>query len=90
MLQFVPSGSEILRRYLIHGARAWMKYAPEGDSNRSWAEKVKERRGMNKATVALAHRMARIIFAILRDGTTYTGKPKKKQRKVVKTNEEAA
>ncbi len=45
---------------------------------------------MNKATVALAHRMARIIFAILRDGTTYTGKPKKKQRKEVKTNNEAA
>ncbi len=84
------SGSEILRRYLIHGARAWMKYAPEGDPNRAWAEKVKERRGMNKATVALAHRMARIIFAILRDGTTYTGKPKKKQRKSVKTTEEAA
>jgi len=84
------SGSEILRRYLIHGARAWMKYAPEGDPNRSWAEKVKERRGMNKATVALAHRMARIIFAVLRDGTTYTGKPKKKQRKVVKSNTEAA
>lgn len=78
------SGSEILRRYLIHGARAWMKYSPEGDPNREWAEKVKERRGMNKATVALAHRMARIIYAVLRDGTTYNGKQKKKQRKATK------
>lgn len=83
------SGSEILRRYLIHGAGAWMRYSPEGDPNREWAEKVKERRGMNKATVALAHRMARIIFAVLRDETEYTGKRKKKQQRKV-TNEKAA
>jgi transposase len=65
------SGSEMLRRYLVHGARAWMRYSPKTDRNRLWAEKVKERRGMNKATVALAHRMARISFAILRDDTVY-------------------
>jgi transposase len=65
------SGSEMLRRYLIHGARAWMRYSPKGDPNRAWAEEVKARRGMNKATVALAHRMARIAFAVLRDKTTY-------------------
>lgn len=83
------SGSEILRRYLIHGARAWMRYSPEGDPNREWAEKIKERRGMNKATVALAHRMARIIFAVLRDETKYNGKQKKKQQRKV-ANEKAA
>jgi len=71
------SGSEILRRYLVHGARAWMKYKAGGDINRVWAEQVKERRGMNKATVALAHRMARIIYAVLRDGDIYWGKQKK-------------
>jgi len=65
------SGSEMLRRYLVHGARAWMRYSPKNDKNRIWAEKVKERRGMNKATVALAHRMARICFALLRDGSQY-------------------
>lgn len=68
------SGSEMLRRYLVHGARAWMKYRPKDDPNRVWAEKVKERRGMNKATVALAHRMARICFAILRDEAVYRPK----------------
>lgn len=71
------SGSEMLRRYLIHGARAWMRYAPREDINRIWAEKLKDRRGMNKATVALAHRMARICFAILRDNSVY--KPRLKQ-----------
>lgn len=80
------SGSEILRRYLIHGARAWMRYKPaSGDKHREWAEKVKERRGMNKATVALAHRMARICFAMLRDDAVYQGpttkrRPRKAQR----------
>ena len=71
------SGSEILRRYLIHGARAWMRYSANGDANREWADQVVERRGKNKATVALAHRMARIIFAVLRDDDVYWGKKKK-------------
>lgn len=65
------SGSEMLRRYLIHGARAWMRYSPKEDINRVWAERIKDRRGMNKATVALAHRMARICFAVLRDDVEY-------------------
>jgi transposase len=76
------SGSEILRRYLIHGARAWMRYDANGDDNRAWAEAVKERRGVNKATVALAHRMARIIFAVLRDDDIYWGKKKKQAPKM--------
>lgn len=75
------SGPEMVRRYLIHGSRAWMRYAADGkDRNRIWAERVKGRRGQNKAVVALAHRIARIAFALLRDGTTYgvrlaSGKP---------------
>jgi transposase len=77
------SGSEILRRYLVHGARAWMRYDPKKDSHREWAEKVKERRGMNKATVALAHRMSRIAFAMLRDEKDYIGAQKRKSLKKV-------
>jgi transposase len=66
------SGPEMTRRYLIHGARAWMRYAADGsDRNRTWAERVKGRRGQNKAVVALAHRIARIAYAVLRDGTSY-------------------
>lgn len=65
------SGSEMLRRYLIHGARAWMRYSPTGDPNRAWAEKVKDRRGMNKAVVALAHRMARILYAMAKNEAYY-------------------
>lgn len=67
------SGSEILRRYLVHGARSIMIRAKleDKDVNKVWAFKTKERIGMNKATVALAHRTARIAFCILRDETSY-------------------
>lgn len=69
------SGSEMVRRYLIHGARAWMRYSPDsGDRNRIWAEQVKGRRGMNKSVVALAHRIARIAYAVMRDESTYRQK----------------
>jgi transposase len=76
------SGSEMLRRYLIHGARAWMRYSSQGDPNREWAEKLSEK-NKNKAIVALAHRMSRICFAIMRDQSIYDKKHKKQ-----KTNED--
>lgn len=72
------SGPEMLRRYLIHGARAVLLHTTDQtiDPNRKWAYKLKEKAGMNKATVALAHRMSRIAFAMLRDGTSYMEKDK--------------
>ena len=73
MGRITKSGSEILRRYLIHGARAvLMRVRPEErDPNKYWALRLKNKVGMNKATVALAHRNARIAFCILRDETSY-------------------
>ncbi len=67
------SGPEMLRRNLIHGARAVLLHTQEktADPNRKWALKLKNKVGMNKATVALAHRLARIAFAVLRDQTIY-------------------
>jgi transposase len=75
------SGSEILRRYFIHGARTTLMHAkkakvPPRDRNRIWAMKLEAKVGMNKATVALAHRMCRIAFAIVRDGKPYDEKLK--------------
>jgi transposase len=64
------SGCEMLRRYLIHGARALMKTAQfkeQKNTVENWALKKKNKLGMNKATVALAHKLARIGFAVLRD-----------------------
>lgn len=65
------SGSELARRCLVHGARAWLKIDDPGDGNWRWAQRIKEKKGMNKATVALAHRMSRICYAILRDESVY-------------------
>ena len=76
-------GSELLRKYLIQGARVVMQHKVRLDSDRTrkWAQAVSERAGGNKAVVALAHKKAKIMFAMLRDGTTFskTGhSPKKK------------
>lgn len=38
---------------------------------RAWGEQIAQRRGVNIAAVALARRLAGILFALWRDGTTY-------------------
>ena len=68
------SGPEMLRRYLIHGARAvLMRSGPRlsSDPNRQWAERLKGRATLNKAVVALAHRTARIAYGVMKHGTAY-------------------
>jgi len=72
--QITRSGPEMLRRYLIHGARAvLLKSGPrlENDPNRKWAERVQSRGNTNKAVVALAHRNARICYGILKNKMSY-------------------
>jgi transposase len=81
MGRITRSGSEITRRYLIHGARAQLRYNAENDPNLLWAHKTVDRIGKNKGTVALAHKIARIAFAMLRDSTVYKGRKKKKQQR---------
>ena len=69
------SGCEMLRRYLIHGARNTMKIAQfktEKNSIDHWALRKKKKLGMNKATVALAHKIARVGFAVLRDDKNFS------------------
>jgi transposase len=70
------SGSEITRRYLIHGARTYMRYVNRDnkDNTRRWAARIKDKSGMNKAVVAVAHKTAKVMYAVLRDGTIYRGK----------------
>ena len=73
MGSITKSGNEILRRYLIHGARAWLKKRTSncGDPVRQWALEVEARRGTIKAVVALARKMSCISYAMLRDGRDY-------------------
>lgn len=65
-------GDGYLRKLLIHGARALMRYlkADQGGKSR-WILAIKARRGFNKAVVALAAKHARILWALLARGDRY-------------------
>lgn len=63
-------GDAYLRTLLVHGARSALLAARRAalagrppDRLRAWALKTEQRRGINKATVALANKLARIIWA---------------------------
>ena len=66
------AGPKELREMLIESAwRVINLPSPESEALRQWALAVAERRHRNKAAVALARKLARILFVIWRDGTTY-------------------
>lgn len=65
-------GDQHLRSLLVHGARAVVRTAPhKTDLNNQWVNQLRERRGFNRATVAVANKNARIIWAVLRTGEPY-------------------
>ena len=65
-------GDRYLRTNLIHGARAVLNTVERRDDARGqWAKDIAQRRGFNVATVALANKMARIAWAMLRSGEAY-------------------
>ncbi|KVH67596.1 transposase [Burkholderia ubonensis] len=55
-------GDTYLRTLLIHGARSVLMHAKEPGP---WVEQMKQRRPMNVVIVALANKMARMIWAVL-------------------------
>lgn len=65
-------GDQYVRKLLIHGARAAVKYCDKKSDRLSvWLADKKQRCGVNKAAVALANKNARIIWAILNTGECY-------------------
>ncbi|SBS33288.1 Transposase IS116/IS110/IS902 family protein [Marinomonas spartinae] len=65
-------GDVYLRTLLVHGARAVMRFIDNNHDRKSkWVKAIKERRGFNKAAVALAAKHARILWAILSKGSDY-------------------
>jgi len=65
-------GNRYLRRLLIQGAWTVVRYASRGQDRLSrWAVKLIERRGKHKAVVAVANKMARIIWSMLYHRTEY-------------------
>jgi transposase len=72
LLGISKRGDRYLRTLLIHGARAVVNAAKHKDDRLSrWINRLRETRGINKATVALANKLARIGWAILRNGSRY-------------------
>jgi transposase len=62
-------GDAYLRMLLIHGARAVLcgaKVKVPTDRLRCWALDLEQQRGHNKAAVALANKLARIVWAVWR------------------------
>ena len=54
-------GNQHLRSLLVHGARAVVRTAPnKTDPNNQWVNQLRERRGFNRATVAVANKNARM------------------------------
>lgn len=71
-------GNTYLRMLLIHGARSALLAArrtKEPDRLQCWALRVELRCGHNKATVALANRLARIAWRVWRDQRDYKRLP---------------
>ena len=66
LLGISKRGDKYLRCLLIHGARAVLyKTAGKTDSLSCWITRLKERRGTNKACVALANKKSRVVWALL-------------------------
>jgi transposase len=72
LLGISKRGNKYLRKQLIHGARSVVLQATNKEDPLSlWINRIREERGWNKAVVALANKMARIGWAVLRHNTSY-------------------
>jgi transposase len=72
LLGISKRGDGYLRSLLIHGARAVVRKAKHKDDRLSqWINRLCATRGVNKATVALANKMARMGWVILSRETVY-------------------
>jgi transposase len=70
-------GDCYLRMLLIHGARSVLCHAKRRSHPgrlQTWALGIDRLRGHNKATVALANKLARIVWAVWRTGTDFSEK----------------
>ena len=69
-------GDRYLRKQLIHGARALVSRAPKSSDPLSlWAMKLRVTKPFNKVAVAVAHRLARLIWILLTRQERYRAEP---------------
>ncbi len=72
LLGISKRGSQHLRSLLVHGARSVVRTAA-GKTNpfNTWVNQLHQRRGFNRAVVALANKTARIAWALLARNEEY-------------------
>lgn len=85
-------GDCYLRMLLTHGARAVLRAAELARRNgrpldglRTWATEIQTRAHHNKAACALANKLARICYAVLRDHAPYGNPPPRQEKKLAST-----
>ncbi|HEY3949824.1 MAG TPA: transposase [Phenylobacterium sp.] len=64
-------GNRYLRQLLVVGALAVIRYAERHGTKRPWLVQLMARRTTKIAAVALANKMARMIWAIMTSGEAY-------------------
>jgi transposase len=73
LLGISKRGDRYLRSLLIHGGRSVVRTAENKTDVRSlWIQRLVRERGKNKAAVAVANKNARIIWALLYKGESYS------------------
>jgi transposase len=72
LLGISKRGASYVRKLLIHGARATLRWVKLKTDNRSqWIQGLLARRGWNRTAVAVANKNARIVWALLSRGGVY-------------------
>jgi transposase len=72
LLGISTRGDRYLRKLLVHGARATLRWVDTRSDDRSrWLRAFIARRGKNRAAVALANNNARIVWALLAHNQEY-------------------
>jgi transposase len=72
LLGISKRGDTYMRKLLVHGARAVLRYtATKKDKESIWLQNLARRAGINKATVALANKIARQAWAMVFYKTDY-------------------
>jgi len=69
-------GNRYLRKLLVVGAHAVLFHRRRGsDALRSWADRLMGTKPFKLVAVATANKLARIVFALMRDKAHYAGTP---------------
>ena len=72
LLGISKRGDSYIRKLLIHGARATLRWVGRKTDRRSpWIQQLSERRGPNRTAVAVANKNARIVWALLTSHQAY-------------------